>query len=125
VVHAHPENQLTLLIVDDHPDFRSLARIMLDAEGFQVTGEAPDGESALEAVDQLHPDVVLLDVQLPGIDGFEVAERLASCRPAPRVVLTSSRERSDYGSRLERAHAKGFLPKRELSGNGLFKALAA
>jgi CheY-like chemotaxis protein len=116
---------LTLLIVDDHSEFRSFARVMLAAEGFDVTAEAPDGESALEAVREQHPDAVLLDIQLPGIDGFEVAERLAQCPNAPRVVLTSSRERSDYGSRLDRARIQGFLPKRELSGKALLHALAA
>lgn len=113
----------TLLIVDDHPEFREFARMLLETEGFAVTGAAPDGESALQAVCEQHPDVVLLDLQLPGIDGFEVAERLASCPRAPQVVLTSSRERSDYGSRIDRTPARGFLPKRELSGQALLGAL--
>jgi CheY-like chemotaxis protein len=60
----------SVLIVDDHPSFRSSAHMLLESEGFQVVGEAPDGECALEAVGALHPDLVLLDVQLPGIDGF-------------------------------------------------------
>jgi DNA-binding NarL/FixJ family response regulator len=115
----------SLLIVDDHPGFRSLARTIFAAEGFDVTGEASDGESALDAIREQHPDVVLLDVQLQGIDGFEVASRLSACPRSPRIVLTSSRERSDYGSRLERAPVQGFLPKRELSGTALFQALAA
>jgi CheY-like chemotaxis protein len=109
-----------LLIVDDHPGFRSFARTMLAAEGFDVTGEVPDGESALVAVREQHPDIVLVDVQLPGIDGIEVAQRLAHEPLRPGVVLTSSRERSDYGSRLRGAR---FLPKRELSGRALLAAL--
>jgi two-component system response regulator EvgA len=113
---------MTLLIVDDHPEFRSFARMLLEAEGFDVAGEAADGESALQAVAELRPDAVLLDVQLPGIDGIEVARRLAGTEGAPRVVLTSTREASDYGSRQD--HAR-FLPKRELSGAALLSALAA
>jgi DNA-binding NarL/FixJ family response regulator len=109
----------TLLIVDDHESFRSFARSMLASEGFEVTGEAPDGESALIEAARLHPDVVLLDVQLPGIDGFEVARRLAEKPIAPVVVLTSSREASDYGSKLTESPAKGFIPKHELSAEGL------
>jgi DNA-binding NarL/FixJ family response regulator len=112
----------TLFIVDDHEGFRTFARTMLAADGFEVTGEAADGESALVALDSLRPDVVLLDVQLPGIDGFEVARRLAETQDAPNVVLTSSRDASDYGSRLTSAPARGFVPKHELSGDGV-KAL--
>jgi DNA-binding NarL/FixJ family response regulator len=109
----------SLLIVDDHDGFRRFARTMLGTDGFNVTGDAPDGETALEAVGSLHPDVVLLDVQLPGIDGFEVARRLADTPNAPSVVLTSSRDASDYGSRLHDAPVRGFLPKQELSGGAL------
>lgn len=114
----------TLLIVDDHDSFRSFARSMLAAEGFDVTGEAEDGESALVEAARLHPDVVLLDVQLPGIDGFEVAKRLAEQPIAPVVVLTSSRSAADYGTRLTTSPAKGFIPKHQLSAEGL-AALAA
>jgi DNA-binding NarL/FixJ family response regulator len=109
----------TLLIVDDHQGFRSLARTLLAADGFEVTGEAADGESALEAARAQHPDVVLLDVQLPGIDGFEVADRLARDPHPPAVVMTSTREAADYGSRLTNARVQGFLPKQELSGEAL------
>jgi DNA-binding NarL/FixJ family response regulator len=109
----------TLLIVDDHESFRSFARMLLSAEGFDVAGEAADGEAAVAEVERLHPDVVLLDIGLPRIDGFEVARRLAASADAPRVVLTSSREASDYGSQLANAPATGFIPKRELSGDAL------
>jgi two-component system, NarL family, nitrate/nitrite response regulator NarL len=109
----------TLLIVDDHPSFRTFARALLGAEGFEVTGEADNGEAALLEVARLRPDVVLLDVQLPGIDGIEVAAELARDPDGPQVVLTSSRDASDYGSRLIRAQVSGFIPKRELSGAAL------
>jgi len=116
---------MTLLIVDDHDSFRSFARMLLTSEGFEVSGEASDGESAVEAVKRLRPDVVLLDVQLPDIDGFEVAQRLAELTNAPRVVLTSSREASDYGRRLTGAPARGFIPKQDLSGAALAELLEA
>jgi DNA-binding NarL/FixJ family response regulator len=114
----------TLLIVDDHDGFRRFARTMFDAEGFEVTGEAADGESALAAVLKERPDVVLLDVQLPGIDGFEVAARLAESPDPPAVVMTSTREAADYGSRLTQARISGFVPKHELSGAAISALLA-
>jgi DNA-binding NarL/FixJ family response regulator len=109
----------TLLIVDDHPGFRSLARKLLEAGGFRVVGEAADGLGAVAIARELRPDVVLLDIQLPDIDGFEVTARLADGGTGPVVVLTSTRDRADYGERVERCGARGFLPKAELSGPAL------
>ncbi len=109
----------TVVIVDDDSGFRSLARALLEAEGFDVVGEADDGASALAAVDLLHPWVVLLDIQLPGIDGFEVAEQLAGAGDPPVVVLVSARGVSSYRRRLARSPARGFISKSELSGNAL------
>jgi DNA-binding NarL/FixJ family response regulator len=106
----------SILIVDDHQGFRSFARMLLAAEGFDVKGEAVDGESAVEAARVARPDVVLLDVQLPGIDGFEVAEGLAKLEDPPAVVMTSTRDATDYGTKLARAPIRGFLQKHELSG---------
>jgi len=114
----------TLLIVDDHEGLRSFARTLLGAEGFDVIGEAADGEAAIIAVQALHPDVVLLDIGLPGIDGFEVAHRLAKAPGAPSLVLTSSRHASDYGQRMADSPARGFLPKHELSGAAVAALLA-
>lgn len=114
----------TLLIVDDHPGFRASSHALLDSEGFQVVGEAADGESALEAVRRLHPDVVLLDVQLPDVDGIEVAERIAASADPPVVVLISSRSAASYGPRLAGAAAVGFLAKADLSGESLARLLA-
>ncbi len=74
----------SVLIVDDHPSFRLSARRMLEAYGYTVVGEAEDGERALAAAEELKPDLVLLDVQLPDIDGFEVAERLAAAGETAR-----------------------------------------
>ena len=108
-----------MLIVDDHAPFRSLARRLLVAGGFQVVGEAADGAGALLAVRDLAPDDVLLDVQLPDLDGFAVAEALAREPGAPVVVLVSSRERLDYGHRIEASTARGFIAKADLSGETL------
>ena len=109
----------TVLIVDDHDGFRESARAMLEAEGFTVVGGAADGAAALAAVQRLRPEVVLLDVQLPDVDGFAVAEQLAAAPDPPRVVLISSRDAAAYGPRLGAAPACGFLAKRELSGASL------
>jgi DNA-binding NarL/FixJ family response regulator len=109
----------TLLIVDDHPGFRSLARKLLEAGGFEVVGEAANGHAAVATARQLQPDMVLLDIQLPDIDGFEVTARLADGKVGPVVVLTSTRDRVDYGERVERSGARGFIPKAALSGAAL------
>jgi len=106
---------MTVLIVDDHPSFRSCARSFLEAEGFEVVGEAENGVAGLRAAKELHPDVVLLDVQLPDFDGFEVASRLTGNGGGPAVVLTSSRDASEYGRLVAQSGARGFIPKGELS----------
>ena len=114
-----PSVAKTVLIVDDHAGFRSWARALLQAEGYQVIGEAEDGASAISAVRELRPRVVLLDVQLPDIDGFEVTRRLLGGGDAPVVVLISSRDASDYGRRVSSSGARGFIDKGELSGAAL------
>jgi DNA-binding NarL/FixJ family response regulator len=114
-----------VLIVDDHPGFRAAARRLLELEGYVVVGEAENGMTAVDAALALQPDVVLLDVQLPDIDGFEVAHRLSGQAGAPNVVLTSSREASDYGPCLASTPACGFLPKAELSASGIADILPA
>jgi DNA-binding NarL/FixJ family response regulator len=112
-----------VLIVDDHAPFRSLARRLLTVGGFQVVGEAGDGAAALAAVRDLAPDVVLLDVQLPDLDGFAVAEALARQPGAPVVVLISSRGRRDYGPRVDASTARGFIAKADLSGETLLRVI--
>ena len=112
VCHDSP---MTVLIVDDHPSFRANARALLEAEGFEVVGEAEDGASALRAAAELAPELVLLDVQLPDLDGFEVATRLTHDAGGPAVVLVSSRDGSDFGPLVARSGARGFIPKAELS----------
>jgi CheY-like chemotaxis protein len=120
----HPDHvPLRLLIVDDHDAFRRFARTLL-SEGFQVTGDVADGETALAAASELHPDVVLLDVNLPGIDGFEVARRLAAQPDPPSVVLTSTRDADDYAARIAASPARGFIAKGDLSSEALTELLA-
>jgi DNA-binding NarL/FixJ family response regulator len=111
---------MTILIVDDHAGFRRSVRRLLEAEDFEVVGEAEDGEGALEAVGRLHPDVVLLDVGLPGRSGTQVAGDLAGVEAPPQVVLTSGRSAEDLQPLLAGASsARGFVPKDELSGAAL------
>jgi DNA-binding NarL/FixJ family response regulator len=108
-----------ILIVDDHPGFRRFARSLLESEGFDVVGEAEDEASALAAAVRLRPGLVLLDVLLPGRDGFAVAEQLHALDPALAIVLTSSRPADEFGGRLRAAPVAGFVHKDELSGAAL------
>jgi len=113
----------TVLIVDDSASFRWFARELLDAEGFVVIGEADTGSAAVRAVDRLDPDVVLLDIALPDIDGFEVCAQITrSGRARPAVVLTSSRDAEAFHGRLDTCGARGFLPKASLTGATLAAA---
>jgi DNA-binding NarL/FixJ family response regulator len=116
-------NMNTILIIDDHAGFRVQARALLEADGFTIVGEADDGVSGLAAARSLRPDIVLLDIGLPDIEGFEVARALAVDGPPPLVVLTSSREASEFGPRLASSRVLGFIAKDELSGAAI-RALA-
>jgi CheY-like chemotaxis protein len=106
----------SVLIVDDHPGFRLRARRLLEAEGWNVVGEAGDAAEALRAAEDLQPEVVLLDVHLPDVNGLCVARTLSG---DAAVVLTSSRDASDFADRLAGSGARGFVPKSELSGDAL------
>jgi DNA-binding NarL/FixJ family response regulator len=114
----------TVLIVDDHPSFRATARMLLEAEGYVIVGEAADGAEGLRAARDLSPDLVLLDVNLPDTDGFAVAARLTGDAGAPAVVLVSSRDAGDFGPLVGRSGARGFLSKADLSGAALERLVA-
>lgn len=109
----------TVVIVDDHAGFRAQAAQLLKAAGYEVVASCPDGRSALAAISQLHPDVVLLDVQLPDTDGFRLIAQLDAAEEGMTIILTSSREAADYGNRVGRSGAAGFITKAELSARSL------
>ena len=113
----------TALIVDDHRLFRGSARLLLEAEGYDVVGEADDGASAVAEAERLRPDVVVLDVQLPDMTGFDIARELLQRRLVGRIVLVSSRHASDYGDQVGESGAVGFIAKDELSGEALHSLL--
>jgi DNA-binding NarL/FixJ family response regulator len=106
----------TVLVVDDHADYRTSTRALLESDGFHVVGEAGTGVDAILAVERLRPNVVVLDIRLPDLDGFTVASRLAALADPPVVVLISSHDARVFGRRIESAAVRGFLPKGELTG---------
>ena len=114
-----------VLIVDDHAGFRRVARRLLQDIGRQVVGEAGTGAEALSEARRLKPDLVLLDIQLPDVDGLAVAASLSSQPEAPAVVLVSSRDATDYGPRLHDCGALGFIAKADLSAESLTAVLEA
>ncbi len=109
----------TVLIVDDHAAYRSALRATLEHDGFEVIGESPDGERALVDVALAGPDIVLLDIQLPGIDGFEVADRLCGRPDRPIVILISSRRSVEFSDLLVARPWLRFLAKDQLSGEAV------
>jgi CheY-like chemotaxis protein len=113
----------TVLIVDDHAEVRAAARVVVEAAGLEVAGEAPDGAAALAAVAASAPDIVLLDMRLPGLDGIAIAELLAAREKPPCVVLMSTDEAASFGERLERAPVRGFIRKQRLTPTALAAAL--
>ena len=108
-----------VLLVDDDPRFRAVARSLLRAWGFEVAGEATSGREALDTASRLRPSIVLLDIQLHDLDGFDVTRRLLATPPAPAVVLISTREAIDYGRRIADSGALGFITKSRLSEDTL------
>jgi len=125
IVIATPQaRQGTLVVVDDHARFREAVTERLAAAGWRVVGEAATGAAAIDLVARLAPDVVLLDVVLPDMDGFAVADRLAAAGNTSAVVLTSGHDGGDFAGRLRAAPVRGFLPKEMISGPALATLLA-
>jgi DNA-binding NarL/FixJ family response regulator len=112
-------DRTTVLIVDDHAGFRAHARALLASDGFEIVAEAAEGRAARDLAGRFHPAVVLLDVQLPDIDGFTVARELIDGPYDAVVVLVSTRDAADYGRRLADSGAAGFISKSRLSGDTL------
>jgi DNA-binding NarL/FixJ family response regulator len=106
---------IRVLIVDDHASFRRLAARLLTEAGFAIVGEAADGASALRETARLRPDVVLLDLVLPDGSGLQLASDLVRTAAPPRVVLTSSRSRSDFGVSFDWPVGCKFVPKHALT----------
>ena len=113
-----------VLVVDDHALFRDTVRRLLTMAGFVVVGEAGDGAGAIAACNALKPDLVLLDIQLPDLDGFHVTRELSQGSSPPAVILVSNRDRSDYGGLIEASNALGFVAKADLSGPRLHDLLS-
>jgi CheY-like chemotaxis protein len=112
---AGPVTRPTILVVDDHSGFRATARRLLERDGWSVVGEAEDGRDALAATAALEPDVVLLDIGLPDIDGFDVAERIAQIGDAPSIVLISSRDQEAYHDRVQGVRLQASSPRTSLT----------
>ncbi len=103
-----------VLIVDDQPPFREAARMVVEmSEGFEVAGEAENGEVAVDMAEELSPDLVLMDVQMPGVDGLEATRRIMNSPDPPKILVMSTHESGDYSGPAEAAGAIGFVPKSE------------
>jgi CheY-like chemotaxis protein len=113
----------SVLIVDDNAPFRRLARQLLETGGYVVVGEAGDAGGALRAHAALRPDIVLLDVQLPDLDGFAVAGTLAAGADPPIIVLISTRDRGAYRRKLAMTSAHAFLAKEDLTLTAFDRAI--
>jgi DNA-binding NarL/FixJ family response regulator len=113
----------SILVIDDHAPFRADLRALLEAEGLAVVGEADTGRTGIAAALALNPDLVIVDIGLPDIDGFDVGRELAARGFAARVVLTSSRDRDAFGPRLAETRA-AFVAKDELGWEAIEQALA-
>ena len=114
----------TVLVVDDHEGFRAHVRELLECDGFEVVGEAADAASGIEAARVLHPDLVLLDVRLPDLDGVQASGGFAAANGRPAIVLTSSYDVADLAGAVAESPAHGFIPKSKLSGAALRELLA-
>lgn len=112
-----------VLIVDDHPSFRASARRLLEGEGYDIVGEAENGTEALRIARELDPEVVLLDVRLPDLDGFAVSRRITGRAGAPAVILISSREVDEWGEAVRDSGARGFISKANLSAETMEELL--
>lgn len=106
---------LSVFVVDDHAGFRESVRLLLETEGYTVVGEAADGRSALLRVRELRPQIALVDIHLPDIDGVELASRLRELVQPLTVILTSSHDGGDLRPVIATSGARGFVPKSELS----------
>lgn len=116
--------QHSVLLVDDQETFRDIARNQLATdETFQIVGEAADGTGAIELNEQLHPNVIVMDIQMPDMSGIEAARKILSEDPSVRIVLTSMGDDMEYGPLAHEIGACGFIPKRELSATAVHQLI--
>jgi CheY-like chemotaxis protein len=118
-----PESMLRCLVVDDSPRFLDAARGLLERQGVRVVGVASTSAEALRRVAELRPDVTLVDIDLGGESGLELARRLHRAGPAP-VILISTHAEQDYAELIAASPAIGFLPKTALSADAIRDLLA-
>jgi DNA-binding NarL/FixJ family response regulator len=113
-------SDVRVLIVDDQLPFREASRMVVEmTDGFEVAGEAGNGEEGVEMVRVLQPDLVLMDVQMPGIDGLEATRRIRELDQPPHVVVMSTHESGDYQKTALTSGADAFIPKSEFSMDAL------
>lgn len=103
---------IKVLIVDDQEAFRSAARMVVElTEGFEVAGEATSGDEGIQLAGELQPDLVLMDINMPGLDGLETTRRIKERLPEIVVIIFSTYEPGEYDSRARDAGAVAFVPK--------------
>ena len=119
------ETNVRVLIVDDQAPFRSAARMVVEmADGFEVAGEAESGEEGVELAAELVPDLVLMDVYLPGMDGLEATRRITNADQPPRVLVMSTHESDEFAEAATEAGAIAFIPKSQFGMDELAEAWA-
>jgi DNA-binding NarL/FixJ family response regulator len=117
---------IRVLIVDDQAPFRLAARMVVDATpGFEVVGEAETGEASVDMARELEPDLVLLDVNLPGINGVEACRRILANSASTRVILVSTYEQDEYAPRAKEAGAIAYISKSTFGPDRLIDAWEA
>ncbi len=117
---------LTVLIVDDQDAFRATARLVIEfTDGFEMAGEAVDGTEAVRRFGELEPDLVLMDIMMPGMDGIEATRRILTTNPRARIIVLSTYDADVYQSRALDAGAIAFVSKADFGPDSLIKAWAA
>jgi DNA-binding NarL/FixJ family response regulator len=109
-------SMIRVMIVEDDESYRRVLRIMAETvDGLEVVAEAGTAEEALAMIDGVKPDLVLMDVRLPGMSGLEGAERMRRVAPEAQIVLMSAEDRSDYRTFVTKGGAAAFVPKSDIN----------